>query len=220
VTPARAGWAERPRHRAPERDRQGSRLSARSVPAEPRNATIQYPGGIRARWRWANSGQGEAVFALTETGGSIIEHGSVVGPEYEQLCRAELRVDGPRGAWTGRFASRIFDDPRAIYWDVPGLLVVAYGFHTYGLDAGTGERHWEHRSASPIIALIGSSRLAHVIVQAEIETFALEADGEVAWRVTHSDVVTDAELVGGQLVLTGFSGQVTALDPASGRSAG
>jgi outer membrane protein assembly factor BamB len=106
-----------------------------------------------------------------------------------------------------------------MYWDVPGLLVVAYGFHTYGLDARTGERRWDHRSATPIIALLGSSRLAHVIVQTEIETFALEADGEVAWRVAHSDVVTDAELVGGQLVLTSFSGQVTALDPASGRAA-
>jgi outer membrane protein assembly factor BamB len=100
------------------------------------------------------------------------------------------------------------------------LLVVAYGFHTYGLDPATGERRWEHRSATPIIALLGSSRLAHVIVQAEIETFALEADGNVAWRVAHSDVVTGAELVGGQLVLTSFSGQATALDPASGRPSG
>jgi outer membrane protein assembly factor BamB len=100
---------------------------------------------------------------------------------------------------------------------VPGLLVVAYGFHTYGLDARTGERRWEHRSATPIIGLFGSSRLAHVIVQAEIETFAIEADGVVAWRVAHSDVVTNAELVGGQLVLTSFTGQLTALEPASGR---
>jgi outer membrane protein assembly factor BamB len=175
---------------------------------------------VRARWRWAGSGEGPAVFALTETGGAIVEHGPVVGPSFEELCRAELRVDGPRGSWTARFASRIFDDPRALYWDVPGLLVVAYGFHTYGLDARTGERRWDHRSATPIIALLGSSRLAHVIVQAEIETFALEADGEVAWRVAHSDVVTAAELIGRQLVLTSFSGQVIALDPGSGRAAG
>jgi outer membrane protein assembly factor BamB len=147
----------------------------------------------------------------------VIEHGQVVSPSFEELCRAELRVDGPRGAWTGRFASSVFDDPRGLFWDVPGLLVVAYGFHTYGLDARTGERRWEHRSATPIIGLFGSSRLAHVIVQAEIETFAIEADGVVAWRVAHSDVVTSAELVGGQLVLTSFTGQLTALEPASGR---
>ena len=59
-----------------------------------------------------------------------------------------------------------------------------------------------------------------MIVQAEIETFALEPDGEVAWRVAHSDVVTAAELIGGRLVLTGFDGQLNALDPATGRSAG
>jgi len=57
-----------------------------------------------------------------------------------------------------------------------------------------------------------------VLVQAEIETFALEADGTVAWRVAHSDVVTAAELVGGRLVLTSFTGAVTALDPVTGRS--
>jgi outer membrane protein assembly factor BamB len=69
------------------------------------------------------------------------------------------------------------------------------------------------------VALIGSPRLAHVIVQAEIETFALEPDGTVAWRVAHSDVVTAAELIGGRLVLTGFDGQLNSLDPATGRSA-
>jgi hypothetical protein len=71
---------------------------------------------------------------------------------------------------------------------------VAYGFHTYGLEVATGERRWDHRSASPIIALLGSSRLAHVVVQAEIETFAIEPDGTVAWRIAHSDVVTGRSL--------------------------
>ena len=52
------------------------------------------------------------------------------------------------------------------------------------------------------------------------KTFALEADGTVAWRVAHSDVVTAAELVGGRLVLTGFDGQLNALDPSTGRAAG
>ena len=59
-----------------------------------------------------------------------------------------------------------------------------------------------------------------MIVQAELETFAIEADGTVAWRVAHSDVVTAAELIGGRLVLTGYDGQLNALDPATGRSAG
>jgi len=189
------------------------------APAEPRNATVTYPGGLRARWRWAGSGQAGAVFALSEAGGSLIDLGSHVSAEPDELCRAELRLDGPRGSWTARFASTIFDDPRAVYWDTEALLVVSFGFHTFGLEAMTGGLRWEHRSATPIIGLFGSPRLRHVLVQAEIETFALEADGTVAWRVAHSDVVTASELIGGRLVLTGFDGQVNALDPATGRSA-
>jgi hypothetical protein len=190
------------------------------VTAEPRNATVAYPGGLRARWRWGGSGSGPAVFALSEAGGELIDLSSRVATDPEPLCRAELRLEGPRGAWTARFASLISDDPRGLHWDDAGLLVVAYGFHTYGLDAASGDPRWDHRSATPIVALFGSPRLAHVIVQAEIETFAVEPDGTVAWRIAHSDVVTAADLLGGRLVLTSFSGQVTALDPATGRSAG
>ena len=189
------------------------------VSPEPRNLSITYPGGLRGRWRWGGSGQAAAVFALTEAGGSLVDLGPHVSDDPDALCRAELRLDGPRGSWTARFASTIHDEPRALYWDTEGMLVVSYGFHTFGLDAVTGEPRWEHRSATPIIALFGSPRLRHVLVQAEIETFALEPDGTVAWRVGHSDVVTAAELIGGRLVLTGFDGQLNALDPATGRPA-
>ena len=58
------------------------------------------------------------------------------------------------------------------------------------------------------------------IVQAEIETFALEPDGQVAWRIAHSDVVTEVEMIGGRLVLTSFGGQVSAIDPSTGRPTG
>jgi hypothetical protein len=187
---------------------------------EPGNSTISYPGGLRARWRWGGSGSGPAVFALSEVGGNLVDLGPRVAADPEVLCRAELRLEGPRGAWTARFASLIHDEPRAIHWDTAGLLVVAYGFHTFALDVGTGEVRWEHRSATPILALFGSPRLQHVLVQAELETFALEPDGEVAWRMAHSDVVTAAEMVGGRLVLTGFGGQVSALDPSTGRASG
>jgi hypothetical protein len=189
------------------------------VRAEPRNATIVYPGGLRARWRWGGSGSGHDVFALSEAGGELVDLGSLVAADPEALCRAELRLEGPRGAWTVRFASLIHDDPRALHWDSAGVLVVGYGFHTYGLETATGALRWEHRSATPIVALLGSPRLAHVIVQSEIETFAIEADGMVAWRIAHSDVVTAADLLGGRLILTSFAGQVTALDPATGRTA-
>lgn len=186
---------------------------------EPRNVAVQYPGGVRARWRWSGSGQGAAVFALSEVGGRLTELGGLVAEDFEELCRAELRADTPTASWTIRFASRIFDDPAALYWDAHGLLVVKYGFETYGLDARSGELRWHHHSATPLLAILASSRLPHVLAQAELETFALDPDGSVAWRVSHSDVVTAAELVGGRLVLTSFGGQRLSLDPATGRAA-
>jgi hypothetical protein len=131
--------------------------------------------------------------------------------------RAEIRVETPAGPWAVRLASTISDAPAGLLWDTEGLLVVKYGFHVYGLEARSGELRWSHRSASPVIVVLGSSRLRHVIAQAEIETFALEPSGEVAWRVAHSDVVAEAELVGGRLVLTSFTGEVRALDPLTGR---
>jgi len=97
---------------------------------------------------------------------------------------------------------------------------VKYGFHAYGLEARTGAPTWIHRSATPLLAVFASSRLRHVVLQAEIETFAVEADGSVAWRIAHSDVVVAANLVGGRLVLTGYGGGVNSIDPATGRAAG
>lgn len=185
--------------------------------APPRDATIGYPGGLRARWRWAGSGQGPAVFALTEAGGSLEDLGSLVSTDFDALCRAELRIDGPAGAWTVRLASTIHDEPAGLVWDDAGLFVVKYGFHTYALESRTGALRWSHRSASPLLAVLGTPRLAHLIAQAEIETFALEPDGTVGWRIAHSDVVAEAALIGGRLVLTSFTGDVTAIDPATGR---
>jgi hypothetical protein len=190
------------------------------VTGEPGNSAVAYPGGLRARWRWGGSGSGPAVFALTEIGGNLVDLGTRVAQDPDPLCRAELRLEGPRGAWTARFASVIHDEPRALHWDSVGLFVVAYGFHTFGLEVESGDPRWDHRSATPIVALFGSSRWSHVVVQSELETFAIEPDGSVAWRAVHSDVVTAADLVGGRLVLTAFGGAVSALDPATGRPAG
>jgi hypothetical protein len=191
----------------------------RGSTAPPHDATIGYPGGLRARWRWAGSGQGAAVFALSEAGGTLEDLGPLVSPDFEQICRAELRIDGPAGAWTIRLASMIQDEPAGLVWDDAGLFVVKYGFHTYGLESRTGSLRWSHRSASPLIAVFGSPRLGHLLVQAEIETFAIEPDGTIGWRLAHSDVVSEAAMIGGRLVLTSYTGLVSAIDPATGRAA-
>ena len=189
------------------------------MPAEPDHAVVTFPGGIRAAMRWAGSRRAASVFALTEAGGPLTDLGEVAGPDPDDRCRAEIRVETPAGPWTVRLASTISDRPAGMLWDTEQLLLLKYGFHVYAFEARTGELRWSHRSASPVLAILGSSRLPHVLVQAEIETFAIESDGEVAWRVAHSDVVTEAELVGGRLILTSFGGQVQAIDPRTGRAA-
>jgi outer membrane protein assembly factor BamB len=188
--------------------------------AEPGHAVVRYPGGIRAAFRWGGSGRGAEVFALSESGGTLTDYGSLVSTEPDLLCRAEARVETPGGAWTARFASMIFDEPAGAYWDDPGLLLVTYGFATYAFEARTGELRWSHRSKTPLVALLVSPRLPHALVQSEIETFAIRPDGEVAWRVAHSDVVVGAALVGGRLALTSFGGQTSTLDAATGRPDG
>lgn len=184
---------------------------------EPKHAVVSFPGGLRVSFRWVGSGQGESLFALTESGGPLTDLGTLAVPDPDARCRAELRVETPAGPWTVRLASTLNDAPAGLAWDTEGLLVVKYGFHVYAFEARTGALRWSHRSATPVLVILGSSRLPHILAQAEIETFALRGDGEVAWRSAHSDVVAAAELMGGRLVLTSFDGQVRAVDPATGR---
>jgi hypothetical protein len=187
--------------------------------AETHRAVVQYPGGLTARYRWTGSGGAAALFELTEAGGPLVDLGSLLSDEPDRLCRAELRVESPVATWTVRLASKIFDEPRGLLWDTPGLLVVGYGFSAYGLETRTGELRWRHRGGTPLVAVLGSSRLAHVIVQSEIETVALGSDGAEAWRVGHGDVIVEAELIGGRLVLATYDGSHVALDPATGKQA-
>jgi outer membrane protein assembly factor BamB len=187
--------------------------------AEVHRSTVRYPGGLSVRFRWAGNGRAEDVFALSEAGGVLVDHGPLVSKDPDRLCRAEMRVEALTGTWTARFASPIFDGPTAFFWDVPGLLVAKYGFRCYGLDARTGELRWSRESGTPIMDVLGSSRLDHVLVQSEIDTVAVDADGTVAWRLAHTDVVTGAELIGGRLVLTSYAGQVAAFDPQTGAPA-
>ena len=186
--------------------------------AQVHRSLVRYAGGLTVRVRWSGTGRADDVFALSEAGGVLTDHGPFVSPEPDRLCRAEVRVEGPTATWTARLASPIFDGPTAFFWDVPGLLVLKYGFRAYALRARTGELAWTRESGTPILDVLGSSRLDHVLLQSEIETVAVEADGSIAWRIAHTDVVSGAELVAGRLVLTSYGGQVTAYDPSTGRS--
>jgi len=181
---------------------------------------VRYPGATTVRYRWIGSGHAVTLFGLSAAGGELVDHGALGAPEPDSVCRAELRVEGPAGTWTARLASAIYDEPQGVLWDVPGLLVVRYGFRTYAFDVRRGALRWSHRSGSPLVAVLASSLLAHVIVQAEVETFALDASGEVVWRLAHGDVVVAAELLGGQLILASYGGERLALDPATGRATG
>lgn len=186
--------------------------------SEVQRITVAYPGGLTARFRWGGSGSGDEVFALSEGRGSLADHAALAGADAERMCRAELRVEGPLGQWTARFASPIFDEPAGLLWDAEAVLVVKYGFLTYGLASRTGELRWSHLSGTPMVAILGSTRLPHVLLQSEVETIALDRAGKVLWRVAHSDVIAAAELVGGRLALTSYSGAVSALDAGNGRT--
>lgn len=187
--------------------------------AEVGRLSVQYPGGLAARYRWAGSGRAEEVFGISESTGTLTDHGSLGGEPYENMCRAELRVEGPGGSWTARFASVVFDEPQGVLWDTHGLLLVKYGFRLYALNGRSGELVWSYATGTPALAVLASSRLDHVILQTELETFALRPDGEVAWRAAHNDVITDARLIAGQLDLTTYSGQHLVLDARSGQTA-
>ena len=189
----------------------------RSAQPEPKRSQVQYPGGLSARYRWTGSGGIDALIAMSEVGGELLDHGPLVSAAPDRLCRAELRVEGPVGTWTARFASPIHDEPAGLLWDTEGLLVVKYGFEVYALESRTGALRWHHASRTPVVAVLGSSRLSHLIVQTEIETVALDAAGEPVWRAAHSDVVAEVELVGGRLVLTSYAGLLQTLDPVTGR---
>lgn len=187
--------------------------------AEVQRLSVQYPGGFAARYRWAGSGQADEVFGISESDGTLIDFGSLVDPEPDRRCRAELRIEGPTARWTARFASDVFDAPDAVLVDTAGLLVVRYGFRVYALTARTGELAWSYASSTPTVALLASARLDHIVLQTELETIALRPDGTVAWRAAHSDVITDAQLVAGRLDLTSYSGAHVYLDARSGETA-
>lgn len=186
--------------------------------SEVQRVNVGYPGGLAARYRWGGPGSADEVFALSERGGALTDHAGLAGADTARMCRAELRVEGPLGTWTARFASPVFDEPTGLLWDTEAQLVVKYGFRVYGLASRTGELHWSYLSGTPVVAVLGSSRLPHVIVQSEVETLALGAGGEVRWRVAHSDVIARAELVGGKLMLASYGGDVVAFDPSTGRA--
>ena len=186
---------------------------------EPRSLVASFPGALRVRATWGSSGQAAAVAALSEGGATLVDHGSLgAGAEGDpdRLCRMELRVESPSGNWAVRLASLIYDEPRAIHWDDAGLFVVGYGFTVYAFAARSGALAWSHQAGTPIVELIASPRFGHIIVQSEIETWAIRPDGEVRWRLAHSDVVAAAALIGGRLVLTSVSGEAQSIDPATG----
>jgi hypothetical protein len=181
--------------------------------------SVQYPGGLAARFRWSGSGRAAEVFGVSESAGTLNDYGSIAGENSEAMSRAELRVEGPAGSWAARLASVVYDEPQGVLWDTAGLLLVKYGFHLYALVARSGELAWTYGSGTPTLAILASSRLDHVLLQSELETIALRPDGEVAWRAAHSDVITEAQLIAGRLDLTTYGGQHLYLDARTGQAA-
>lgn len=199
----------------------GPRSKPRASPTDAgvERLSVQYPGGLAARYRWAGSGRGADVFGVSESSGSLTDLGPMADPRPDRVCRAELRVEGPTGSWTARLASVVYDEPQGVLWDSAGLLLVKYGFALYALASRSGDLAWTHISGTPTLAVLASSRLDHVLLQTELETIALDAGGAVIWRAAHSDVITNARLIAGRLDLTTYAGQHLYLDARTGQAA-
>ena len=180
---------------------------------------VQYPGGISARYRWTGSGGGPALFGISEAAGELSDYGPLAGTNPDRMCRLELRVESPSGDWTARFASPISDEPQGALWDSAGLLLVKYGFVLYALRPRGGVLAWHYVSGTPVLAVLSSTRLDHVLLQTELETIALRADGSVAWRAAHNEVIVEAQLIAGRLDLTTYAGTHVYLDAISGHAA-
>ncbi|HUR16214.1 MAG TPA: hypothetical protein VMZ33_02915 [Candidatus Limnocylindrales bacterium] len=185
---------------------------------EPGRLAVQYPGGISARFRWGGPGQADVVFGVSESAGELNDYTELSG-SGASACRAELRVESPSGSWTARLASQVFDEPQGTLVDTANLLLIKYGFAVYAFHARSGELAWSHMSGTPVLSVLASTRLDHVLMQTELETLALRNDGEVAWRAAHSDVITHAQLVAGRLDLTTYNGLHVYLDATTGQAA-
>ena len=183
--------------------------------------SVQYPGGLAARFRWGGTGSAEHVYGTSEASGTLADHSALATATVDQasVCRAEVRVEGPQGSWSARLASIIFDEPQGVFWDTPALLLIKYGFVLYAFRARSGELAWTRTTGTPQISVLASARLDHVVLQTELETYALRADGEVAWRAAHSDVITAAQIIAGRLDLTTYGGQHLYLDARTGQQA-
>jgi outer membrane protein assembly factor BamB len=193
----------------------------RSPQRDVERLAVQYPGGIAARYRWSSTGGADAVFATSELTGALADYAALAGPAVDPAvaCRAEVRVESPTGSWTARLASVVFDEPQGVYWDTHGLLLIKYGFVLYAFGGRTGELAWTRTTGTPQVSVLASARLDHVVLQSELETYALRPDGEVAWRAAHSDVITAAQIVAGRLDLTTYGGQHLYLDARTGEQA-
>jgi len=177
---------------------------------------VRYPGGYRAVYAWGGPTIELALEAAAGDEPAILDLADLGGSAGDRLCHASIDVSGPTGGWAALLAAPIFDAPQGLLWDSAGLLLVAYGFRAYAFEARGGQLRWSFDSATPLVAILGSPRLEHVLVQGELETTALDAAGEVAWRASHEDVITAAELMAGRLVASTWSGATVTIDPRTG----
>ena len=106
-----------------------------------------------------------------------------------------------------------------ILLSIAALLI--QGLHL-GIEFKGGSSYTVNKSGITVeearTAVEGAGITGEIIVQSEVETWAIRADGEVKWRLAHTDVVGAAELLGGQLILTSIAGATQSIDPATGRA--
>jgi prolyl-tRNA editing enzyme YbaK/EbsC (Cys-tRNA(Pro) deacylase) len=178
--------------------------SCRRVPAAidvvEVSAPRRYPGGLAA-FIGGQAAEGGCRLRPERSRGSLADHGSLPRGAERARCRAEL-VGGRSAPGPSGLADRPATGPAL---GRTGPLVVAGFMATRSSGgrascAGATPRHAQRRR-------LGSSRL-DTLVRARSGR-RHRSDASVAWRAAHDEVVIEAEMVGGP-VIVGFDGRARA----------
>lgn len=92
---------------------------------------------------------------------------------------------------------------------------VAHGFDFYALNAHNGEILWQRHFNEPIWSsylLTGTDVLVHL----ELSLVRLDANGNERWSFSHSDIITQVQILSHQLRFQDFDERQFTLDLATG----
>ena len=141
-----------------------------SIPAASRPATAGAAAAAAPR-----SSRSRRAAARSADHGHLVGHRPRAAVPRGAARRGPARRRGPPAS-----PRRSSTSPTAVLWDTEALLAVRYGFVAYALASRTGELRWSHRAGTPLVALLGSSRLRTCSSRARSRRWRSTRDGHGA----------------------------------------